>query len=310
MKQRIAVLAWGSLVWDPRNLNTRTDWFKDGPELPIEFARISDNGRLTLVIKPGFRPVRVFHAESGFSNLEEARENLRLREGTSRADNIGFLDFNTGRHSIRRWQSGMMQELSSWGEKRGYDAVIWTDIGPRFSDRINRPFRFFEITRYLDSLEGESWSRAAAYIQRTPAEIKTEYRRALEDYVDQRLDDEQRARQEELEAEQARSASFPIPVDRAVSLEDLPHILEHEGSLEELAMSGAEVLVDGHLVRALTHHVYSWSERILIWPVQGELPAHMNPDSEGGYFQTKYFDMETPGVLEWGGGKPLCLQWP
>jgi hypothetical protein len=41
---KIAIVGWGSLIWDPRDLHLAT------AILPIEFSRISDNGRLTLVV--------------------------------------------------------------------------------------------------------------------------------------------------------------------------------------------------------------------------------------------------------------------
>ncbi len=47
---KIAYLGWGSLIWDPGMLPISGDWKPGGPVLPIEFSRISDNGRLTLVI--------------------------------------------------------------------------------------------------------------------------------------------------------------------------------------------------------------------------------------------------------------------
>ena len=46
----IGTVGWGSLIWDSRGLPTRGVWFDDGPLLPIEFARESSNGRITLVI--------------------------------------------------------------------------------------------------------------------------------------------------------------------------------------------------------------------------------------------------------------------
>lgn len=57
---KIAILGWGSLIWNPENLNYYTEfgWSKNEPKLPIEFLRISNNGRLTLVI-----------TESGYNTL-------------------------------------------------------------------------------------------------------------------------------------------------------------------------------------------------------------------------------------------------
>jgi hypothetical protein len=47
---KIAVLGWGSLIWQPRELRISLPiWKTDGPELPVEFARVSMDGRLTLV---------------------------------------------------------------------------------------------------------------------------------------------------------------------------------------------------------------------------------------------------------------------
>ena len=49
-QMKIAILGWGSLVWNPRNLSIiNSAWHPDGVLLPIEFARISRDGRLTLV---------------------------------------------------------------------------------------------------------------------------------------------------------------------------------------------------------------------------------------------------------------------
>lgn len=50
---RIAVLGWGSLVWCPSELDISTGW-REGPALPIEFARESKGSRVTLVLVPEY----------------------------------------------------------------------------------------------------------------------------------------------------------------------------------------------------------------------------------------------------------------
>ena len=47
---RITCLGWGSLIWNPGHLPLSGKWEKDGPALPIEFARESGRKRMTLVI--------------------------------------------------------------------------------------------------------------------------------------------------------------------------------------------------------------------------------------------------------------------
>ncbi len=53
---RIAILGWGSLLWDKRPDfdEQHDDWQFDGPVLPLEFCRVSSSrgGVLTLVIDP------------------------------------------------------------------------------------------------------------------------------------------------------------------------------------------------------------------------------------------------------------------
>src|SRR5690242_11491763 len=78
---KVACLAWGSLVWDPRQLPVRREWFKDGPFVPVEFARQSSDGRITLVIEPNAEPVRVLWAHMLPHSLEDAKKALCDREG-------------------------------------------------------------------------------------------------------------------------------------------------------------------------------------------------------------------------------------
>ena len=69
----IAILAWGSLIWNPGSLHIVDGWRPGGPTLPIEFSRISDNGRLTLVIDEACGvPVPTCFALSMFDNVQEA----------------------------------------------------------------------------------------------------------------------------------------------------------------------------------------------------------------------------------------------
>ncbi len=75
---RCAVLGWGSLVSDPRELQAATDFAPNGPLLPIEFCRISRDGRLTLVVDETYGAVcTTYSAPSAIETLDGAIENLR-----------------------------------------------------------------------------------------------------------------------------------------------------------------------------------------------------------------------------------------
>jgi hypothetical protein len=79
---KTAILAWGSLVSHPRDLQAAAEFVPDGPLLPIEFCRISADGRLTLAVDETYGAVcKTYSAPSGIQSLDEAIENLRIREG-------------------------------------------------------------------------------------------------------------------------------------------------------------------------------------------------------------------------------------
>lgn len=80
---KIACIGWGSLIWSPRNLLIQRKWHSDGPLLPIEFARQSKDGRITLVITEGANLVRTLWALMVTDNLQEAKQSLGIREGST-----------------------------------------------------------------------------------------------------------------------------------------------------------------------------------------------------------------------------------
>jgi hypothetical protein len=180
---KIAVLAWGSLVWDPRDLRTAAPFAANGPLLPIEFCRVSKDGRLTLAIDETFGDVcTTYSAPSAFADLDAAIENLRLREGTS-ARNIGFVEPASDRQSdvaLERHPQ-MVATIAAWAESSGYDAVIWTALASNFDEwgKAGEPFSVTAAIRYLETLkakDGDASARALEYIRKAPAEVDTPVR--------------------------------------------------------------------------------------------------------------------------------------
>ena len=171
----IAFLGWGSLVWNPGDLLVRGEWFKDGPFLPIEFCRQSDNGRLTLVISPRKPELRTLWALSSTAKLEEAIKSLQEREDL-RGTNV---DKNTGVWPTDTRYSEASRSVDAWAKGKGLDAVVWTALGPRF-DGKNRCPTMQEAIRYLRPLLHERRRVAEEYVRRTPIQIDTNYRRRFE----------------------------------------------------------------------------------------------------------------------------------
>lgn len=172
---KIACLAWGSLVCDPRQLPIRREWFEDGPFVPVEFARQSDDGRITLVIDPKAEPVRVLWAHMHCANLADAQRALRDREGI-RARN--WLS------RIGSWRTGDspprdIPELPQWAEARNLNTVVWTALQVRFKGD-NRSPSVQEVIEYLRGLTGNTLVRAKEYVERAPRQINTAYRRRIE----------------------------------------------------------------------------------------------------------------------------------
>ena len=88
----IVYLAWGSLYWNPDTLPIE-HWVHSSLELPLEFSRISDQGkgRLTLVIDTiNGQNNKVWYAPSKLSNVNQAINALKDRERTI-IKNIAFV---------------------------------------------------------------------------------------------------------------------------------------------------------------------------------------------------------------------------
>ena len=179
IKMKIAILGWGSLIWNPRNLKIKDKkWKEDGPKLPVEFARISQDRRLTLVFHPAAEPVQVLWNYMDIDKLEEAVNNLKKREGTI-PERIGFIDL-TKDISRCRVIPEIESEIRKWAKAKGIDAVIWTDLPSNFKDKTGKEYNKENVIKYLVNLEHSRLEKAKEYIVKTPRQINTKMRRVIE----------------------------------------------------------------------------------------------------------------------------------
>lgn len=167
----IVCLGWGSLIWHPNNLPVSGPWRNDGPELPVEYVRQSNNGRLTLVLDDQSIPLQVYWAPLNVSRLDHAVDRLREREGCI-ARRIG------------RWPGDELYphsaKIQAWAEPKGIKGVVWTALGPKFDNTQDRRPSQTEALVYLRSLDIEASKLAEEYVRKTPTQITTEYRKAFE----------------------------------------------------------------------------------------------------------------------------------
>lgn len=216
---KIAYLSWGSLAANPGSLplvepqgflsNPRT-----GPALRVDYARKSNDGRLTLVISPGFGKIgdqavvhelKTLYATYRGDNVSQARAALQAREGTA-AENIGYVDLRegtyrrkdydatTGRTELKKGRIGdtyyrtneMLQRIVAWAENTGYTAVIWTDLPPSFK---KGQLTLTALKTHLDTLDKAALIKAYCYFKITPEEIRrgTRFGEPLRAYTADRL---------------------------------------------------------------------------------------------------------------------------
>ncbi len=177
---RIAILAWGSLIWEPRPefdiQREQQDWYLDGPTLKIEFSRISKSRKraLTLVIDDKNGSVTtVAWCLSKRHSVEDAICDLRSREGTT-LNNIGCVcltaDASASTYPI----------IETWASEKHIDAVIWTALKSNFEEEKGMPFSVNAAVEHIKTLDPYGKAKAAEYVWRAPEFVRTRLREALQ----------------------------------------------------------------------------------------------------------------------------------
>ena len=186
---KIAVLGWGSLLWDDRpefqSFNDRlADWKDDGPKLRLEFARVSksrDNAlTLVLVDEPAGAACTVAHTLIDRKLLEDAVCDVRCREGANLAD-IGYCVMSNP-DEFRGRTPSVVEAIRAWAAAKKLDAVVWTDLRSNFADK-SKPKAAFSVPAalaHIEQLDPKGKSKAAEYIWRAPTFVQTPLRAALQ----------------------------------------------------------------------------------------------------------------------------------
>ncbi len=178
---RIAILGWGSLIWNPDRLEHDGRWRTGGPVLPIEFSRISPDGRLTLIVDPVHgSPTVTRWSLARRASIEDVAADLAARERCGIED-IGTVDAATGAHSRSRFpeQVGVHATVADWCRRQRLGGAVWTALPATFEARTGKRFSVEHGLSYLDSLRGEPRAAALEYVRNAPPQVASPLRRAF-----------------------------------------------------------------------------------------------------------------------------------
>ena len=180
MPPRVAILGWGSLLWEGSAFDKwHDDWRYDGPILKLEFSRVSASrlNALTLVIdRDNGQPNRVAWCLSRRDHSVLTHADLQSREGTT-ARNIGRillaqLDLSPTDRSAA--------DIAAWARTQALDAVVWTRLSSNFESATRVPFSIENAEAYLRNLPSPGKTKAAEYLSQAPEFINTALRTAVQ----------------------------------------------------------------------------------------------------------------------------------
>lgn len=180
---RIAIIGWGSLIWDLEVLapHVSGDWrMEAGPELAMEFARVSPKRKRALAVcleAEHGTACQTNVIQSKRSDLADAVADLAARERAP-IERIGVV-CRVSKHRFGA-DPRISAAVEDWCTVEDWDGAVWTDLQPNFSDVLGYSFTVERAISYLQSLEGESLDEAVRYIELAPKATDTALRQALE----------------------------------------------------------------------------------------------------------------------------------
>jgi len=174
---RIAIVGYGSLLWDLENLTpfVAGDWkLADGPQMPVEFSRVSPKRKdaLVLVIDETLdHQCDTSVIDSTRNDLHQAVDDLAARERCPQ-NMIGYVSTDGDAHRP-------LDCAGEWLKKAPYDAVLWTALPGNFHEQVNHPFSHENGLAYLKTLKGAALEEAWRYVEFAPEITDTPFRRFL-----------------------------------------------------------------------------------------------------------------------------------
>ena len=180
---KIAILGWGSLLWDnnhPDFDQRHEPWKYEGPRVKLEFSRISAirQGALTLVIDHICgTSTDVAWCLSNRDAPDDTICDLRCREGTT-LKNIARVNVTNQKESTDLMEAH--GTIVSWAREKGLEIVVWTALKNNFKEKTGDSFSVETAMSYLRALPPKNKIIAVEYISRAPDFVQTPLRAAIE----------------------------------------------------------------------------------------------------------------------------------
>jgi len=173
---KTAIIGWGYLIWEPGSLDVDTNWYQDGPRLPVEFARFASGPRLLPVLVEGAPTQPAFWTLSRKATVLAAAGDLAVRESIFSHD-VGYWS----RDENMRSSTGIDAIIGAWVESKGLAGAVGRAPEPHLPEL---PPGFPSHRVRLDWLRRLiATGRAAAaqdYFERMPAQIRTPFQALVE----------------------------------------------------------------------------------------------------------------------------------
>ena len=150
----------------------------NGPILPVEFARISQDGRLTLVVLPGYEhQCKVSWITSQHLTVEDAVTNLAAREGINPEHATSSIHgvLATG-DRLGNVLDEVADPVRTWmNTEPNLHASIWTGLGEgtRWQEHGYDGFTVDNALDYLSGLRGDMRRSNAEYFAKALRSIRT-----------------------------------------------------------------------------------------------------------------------------------------
>ncbi len=188
MPIQIVYLGWGSLLYNHKNLKI-DNWTQTEITAPLEYSRISQDGRLTLVIDDANGTKnKLWMAPTKYKNIDLAINALKLRENTLKSG-ISYVNLPRKKYRIHNTPPKITQEIVMWALKENIDVVIWTDLPSNWSAIRQNKYSTADAINYFKSMPLPTQMKIFNYIYGTNqiGHIKTQFTPKFFKYFGQHL---------------------------------------------------------------------------------------------------------------------------